>query len=573
MEQTLSLSTLRHTAAHVLAQAVTQLYPGAKLAIGPSIDSGFYYDFDVQPPFTPEDLPKIEKQMKHIIKQNLPLEQFTLNHSEALEYVDKQSAPFKRELIVDLAATGEGSFGFYKQGDFVDLCAGPHAPRTGAVKAFKLTGTAGAYWRGDEKRPMLSRIYGTAFFSREELDAHLAQIEEAKKRDHRKIGRDMKLFAFSDEGPGFPFYLPNGVVLKNRLLDWWRKIHRKYGYSEIQTPIMLSGELWHKSGHYDNYRDNMYNSVIDEREYFVKPMNCPGGMLVYGQEMRSYRDFPLRMAELGIIHRAEKSGTLHGIMRARMFTQDDAHIYMTPDQLKDEIITTIKLFEEVYAAFDLADFSFELSTRPENAIGTAEQWEAATNALREALDTLGRPYTINEGDGAFYGPKIDFHIRDCMGRSWQCGTIQCDMQLPERFDLTYVGPDGAKHRPVMIHRTCFGSVDRFLGVLTEHTAGWFPFWLTPIQFTIIPISERHHSYALSVLAQLEAAGLRATCDTRSEKMGFKIREASLSKIPILLIIGDAEMEADSVAVRQRGEDLGIQKISQAIPQWQAHSEI
>jgi len=570
MMQEYEISTLRHTAAHIMAQAVKRLYPDVKLAIGPSIADGFYYDFQTPTPFTPQDIEAIEKEMKKIIKENLPLEHFTLDKDEAFAYVDKQGEPFKRELLEDLTEAAS----FYKQGDFVDLCAGPHMPRTGAVKAYKLTSVAGAYWRGDEKRPMLSRIYGTAFFTKDELATHLERIEEAKKRDHRKIGKEMKLFAMMEEGPGFPFYLPKGLTLKNTLIEYWRKVHKKYGYQEISTPIMLNSELWKRSGHYDNYRDNMYGSEIDDKEFFIKPMNCPGGMLVYGQELHSYKDFPLRMAELGIIHRNELSGTLHGLMRARLFTQDDAHIYMMEDQLKDEAINTIRLFEEVYAAFGLGDFSFELSTRPEVSIGTAEEWERATEHLRLALEEMGRPYQINEGDGAFYGPKIDFHIKDCLGRSWQCGTIQCDMQMPERFDLTYVGSDGAKHRPAMIHRTCFGSIERFIGVLTEHCAGWFPFWLTPVQIIVLPITERHHDAARKIFEEINSAGLRVEFDNRNEKIGYKIREAQLQKIPVMLVIGDKEIEENKVSVRSRENgDEGQQDLSTLNAKWKADSAL
>jgi len=447
-------------------------------------------------------------------------------------------------------------------------------PKTGAVKAFKLQSVAGAYWRGDETKPVLSRIYGTAFFTKDELAAYLERIEEAKKRDHRKLGKEMKLFALMEEGPGFPFYLPKGVVLKNKLIDFWRKIHKKYGYQEISTPIMLTADLWKRSGHYDHYRENMYGTVIDEKEFFIKPMNCPGGMLAYNLELHSYKEFPLRVAELGLIHRHEKSGTMHGLARVRMFTQDDAHIYMTEEQLKDETIRTILLFEEVYAAFEMHEFHFELSTRPENSIGTAEEWERATGHLQAALDELGRPYVINEGDGAFYGPKIDFHIKDSIGRSWQCGTIQCDMQMPERFDLTYVGPDGAKHRPVMIHRTCLGTIERFIAVLTEHCAGWFPFWLTPVQIMVLPISERHHEAAQKVYQQIDDAGLRVEFDTRNEKIGFKIREAQLQKIPVMLIIGDKEVEEGKVSVRSHANgDEGQQDLAVLIEKWKAESAI
>jgi len=562
------INALRHTAAHILAQAVKRLFPETKLAIGPSIEDGFYYDFLTKTPFTTDDLKVIEKEMKKIVKEGLLLEHFTLSRDEAFEYVNKLDEPFKIELLEGL--TEEASF--YKQGDFIDLCAGPHVPKTSAVKVFKLTSVAGAFWRGDSNRPVLSRIYGTAFFTKDELVAYLERIEEAKKRDHRKLGKEMKLFSFMEEGPGFPFYLPKGLILKNRLIEYWRKIHKKYGYQEISTPIMLNGELWQRSGHYDNYKENMYGSEIDDREFFIKPMNCPGSMLVYGQELHSYKDFPLRVAELGIIHRHENSGAMHGLMRARMFTQDDAHIYMMEEQLKDEAILTIKLFEEVYAAFGLNDFKFELSTRPENSIGTAEEWEKATSHLKAALDELGREYVINEGDGAFYGPKIDFHIKDSLGRSWQCGTIQCDMQMPERFDLNYIGADGAKHRPAMIHRTCFGSIERFLGVLTEHTAGWFPFWLTPVQIIVLPISEKHHEGAKKVFDELEAAGLRAEFDNRNEKIGFKIREAQLQKIPVMLVVGDKEIEENKVSVRSRENgDEGQKDLSEMIKKWKDES--
>ena len=562
------INALRHTAAHILAQAVKRLFPETKLAIGPSIEDGFYYDFLTKTPFTTDDLKVIEKEMKKIVKEGLLLEHFTLSRDEAFEYVNKLDEPFKIELLEGL--TEEASF--YKQGDFIDLCAGPHVPKTSAVKVFKLTSVAGAFWRGDSNRPVLSRIYGTAFFTKDELVAYLERIEEAKKRDHRKLGKEMKLFSFMEEGPGFPFYLPKGLILKNRLIEYWRKIHKKYGYQEISTPIMLNGELWQRSGHYDNYKENMYGSEIDDREFFIKPMNCPGSMLVYGQELHSYKDFPLRVAELGIIHRHENSGAMHGLMRARMFTQDDAHIYMMEEQLKDEAILTIKLFEEVYAAFGLNDFKFELSTRPENSIGTAEEWEKATSHLKAALDELGREYVINEGDGAFYGSKIDFHIKDSLGRSWQCGTIQCDMQMPERFDLNYIGADGAKHRPAMIHRTCFGSIERFLGVLTEHTAGWFPFWLTPVQIIVLPISEKHHEGAKKVFDELEAAGLRAEFDNRNEKIGFKIREAQLQKIPVMLVVGDKEIEENKVSVRSRENgDEGQKDLSEMIKKWKDES--
>ncbi|MCL2372198.1 MAG: threonine--tRNA ligase [Defluviitaleaceae bacterium] len=567
--QEYDISTLRHTVAHIMAQAVQRLYPGTKLAIGPSIEDGFYYDFETARPLTPEDLPLIEKEMKKIIKENLPLEHFTLGRDEAFELVDKQGEPYKRELLEGL----EEEASFYKQGDFVDLCAGPHIEKTGRVKAFKLTSVAGAYWRGDEKNKMLTRIYGTAFFTKDELAQHLERIEEAKKRDHRKLGREMKLFAIMEEGPGFPFFLPKGVVLRNRLIEYWRKVHKKYGYQEISTPAMLIGDLWERSGHAENYRENMYSSIIDEQEYFVKPMNCPGGMLVYEMDLHSYKEFPLRLAELGNVHRHEKSGTMHGLTRVRAFTQDDAHIYMTIEQVKDEIKQIIRLYEEVYAAFDIAEYSFELSTRPDNSIGSDEAWEKATVALREALEEMNIEYRLNEGDGAFYGPKIDFHIKDCMGRSFQCGTIQCDMNLPERFDLSYVGADGAKHRPVMVHRTCFGSIERFIAILTEHCAGWYPFWLTPVQVMVIPIAERHQEAAQKVHAQLGAAGLRAEIDLRNEKMGYKIREAQLQKIPVMLMLGDKEIEENKVSVRtQQNGDEGQQDLAALIEKLTAESD-
>jgi len=563
------LNTLRHTAAHVMAQAVKRLFPDVRLAIGPSIEDGFYYDFETKTPFTTEDLKAIEKEMKKIIKENFTIERFTMSRADALAQAGDE--PYKRELIENLPDGEEASF--YKQGEFTDLCAGPHLPRTRDVKAFKLLSTAGAYWRGDEKNAMLSRIYGTAFFSKDDLAEYLTRIEEAKKRDHRKLGKEMKLFAFLDEGPGFPFYLPKGVVLKNRLIEYWRKVHKRYGYQEITTPIMLNAELWQRSGHYEKYRDNMYATSLDNVDYFVKPMNCPGGMLLYNLDLHSYKEFPMRIAELGIIHRAEKSGALHGLARARLFTQDDAHIYMTIDQLKDEIKNVITLYEEVYEKFGLDDFKFELSTRPENSIGTAEDWELATGYLQAALDELGREYRINEGDGAFYGPKIDFHIKDSMGRSFQCGTIQCDMQMPERFDLTYVGADGGKHRPVMIHRACFGSIERFIAILTEHCAGWYPFWLTPVQIMVIPIAERHAEAAQKILAQLDAAGLRAEADLRNEKMGLKIREAQLAKVPVMFILGDKEIEENQVSVRIRGEDEGSQDLTAVIEKLRKESEI
>jgi len=543
------LHALRHTASHVLAQAVKRLYPAVTLAIGPAIADGFYYDFDTPTPFTPEDVDKIEKEMKKIVKQNLPVEHFMLTPAEALEKLSDE--PYKLELLEGL----EEEPSFYQQGDFVDLCAGPHMESTGKVKAFKLLSTAGAYWRGDEKNKMLSRIYGTAFFTKDELKAHLYRLEEAKKRDHRRLGREMGLFALMEEGPGFPFFLPNGVVLRNTLLEFWRKLHKKEGYQEISTPMMLNGELWQRSGHAENYIENMYASEIDNAQYFIKPMNCPGGMLVYGLDLHSYRDLPLRVAELGHVHRHEKSGTMHGLMRVRCFTQDDAHIYMTEEQIKSEVLGVINLVESVYTLFGFK-FSLELSTRPEKSIGTDAQWETATESLRQALEEKGLPYQINEGDGAFYGPKIDFHLEDSLGRTWQCCTIQLDMSLPERFDLTYVGADGAKHRPVMIHRTVLGSIERFIGILIEHYAGWFPVWLAPVQAIVLPISEKHHQAAKSIFELLEKNNIRVKVDLRAEKIGYKIREAQGQRIPYKLVIGDKEVEEGTVSVRCRedGQD-------------------
>jgi threonyl-tRNA synthetase len=560
------LSTLRHTAAHIMAQAVLRLFPGTRLAIGPAIADGFYYDFETATPFTAADLVTIEREMKKIVKENLEIKRYILSPDEAKNRMKNE--PYKLELLEGL----ESEPSFYKQGEFTDLCAGPHMPKTGAVKVFKLLSVAGAYWRGDGKNAMLSRIYGTAFFTREELDEHLRRLEEAKKRDHRKLGREMKLFALMDEGPGFPFMLPKGVILKNNLLEYWRKIHRREGYQEINTPIMLSADLWHRSGHWDNYRENMYGSVIDDTEFQLKPMNCPGGMLIYNMDLHSYREFPLRVAEIGLNHRHELSGTLHGLMRVRCFWQDDAHIYMTEEQITQEIKNVINIFNEVYAAFDLK-YHMELSTRPEKSIGTAEDWERATGALRLALDEIGADYRINEGDGAFYGPKIDFHLKDSLGRTWQCGTIQLDMQMPERFDLTYVGADGAKHRPVMIHRTCFGSIERFLGILIEHTAGWFPFWLAPVQVIVLPISEKHHEAAQAVYRRVYDAGIRVETDLRMEKIGYKIREAQLQRIPIMLILGDKEVEENTVAVRSRENgDEGPQDLDELLVKWKRQGD-
>ena len=544
--------TLRHTASHVLAQAVKHLRPEAKLAIGPAIENGFYYDFDVDEPFTPEFLAQVEKEMQKLIKLNERVERFELPRAEALELMKDE--PYKVELINDLPE-GE-TISFYRQGDFTDLCAGPHLPSTGRIKAVKLTSIAGAYWRGSEKNKMLQRIYGTAFTNREELDAYLARIEEAKKRDHRKLGRQLDLFDIREEGPGFPFFYPKGMVLRNQLEDYWREIHRKHGYEEIKTPIMLNRSLWERSGHWDHYQENMYTTKIDDVDFAIKPMNCPGGILVYERKKWSYRDLPIRSGELGLVHRHELSGALHGLMRVRCFTQDDAHIFMTPDQIRDEIKGVYQLIDEVYKVFGF-EYHVELSTRPEDSIGTDEMWELATDGLRGALDDLGVKYVVNEGDGAFYGPKIDFHLTDCLGRTWQCGTIQLDMNLPERFDLTYTGPDGQEHRPVMIHRVVFGSIERFIGILTEHFAGAFPLWLAPVQVRLMTITDRADEAAKAVQAKLEDAGIRTEIDLRNEKIGFKIREAQVQKIPYMLVLGDKEAENGVVAVRKRGEgDIG-----------------
>ncbi|HIS01628.1 MAG TPA: threonine--tRNA ligase [Candidatus Excrementavichristensenella intestinipullorum] len=546
--------TLRHTASHVLAQAVLHLNPKAKLAIGPAIENGFYYDFDVEEPFTPEFLAQVEKEMARIIKRNERLERFELPRAEALAFCEKAGQPYKVELIQDLPQ--DAVISFYRQGDFTDLCAGPHLPSTGKVKAFKLTSIAGAYWRGDEHNKMLQRIYGTAFFDKESLDAYLQRLEEAKKRDHRRLGRELDLFAIFDEGPGFPFFFPKGMVLRNLLEDYWRQIHREHGYEEIKTPIILSRALWERSGHWDHYKNNMYTTRIDDQDFAIKPMNCPGGILVYKRKPWSYRDLPCRSGELGLVHRHELSGALHGLMRVRCFTQDDAHIFMTPEQIKDEIKGVYNLIDQVYSVFGFK-YHVELSTRPENSIGTDEMWAQATDGLQGALDELGVNYVVNEGDGAFYGPKIDFHLEDSIGRTWQCGTIQLDMNLPERFDLTYTGPDGEKHRPVMIHRVVFGSIERFIGILTEHFAGAFPLWLSPVQARIMTITNRADQAALALQKQLEAAGLRNEIDLRNEKIGFKIREAQVQKVPYMLVLGDKEAESGMVSVRSRkAGDLG-----------------
>ncbi len=543
------LSALRHSASHVMAQAVKRLYPSAKLAIGPSIADGFYYDIDFAAPISSEDLEKIEAEMKKIIKEALPIERFTLPREEALALMREKEEPYKVELIEDLPEGEEISF--YKQGEFTDLCAGPHLMSTKDIgKAYKLTSLAGAYWRGDEHNKMLTRIYATAFAKKEELENYLTMLEEAKKRDHRKLGRELGLFMMHEAGPGFPFFLPKGMVLKNTLLDYWREIHKKAGYVEIATPIILNRSLWETSGHWDHYKANMYTTQIDEQDYAVKPMNCPGGILVYASELRSYRDLPLRIGELGLVHRHEKSGQLHGLMRVRCFTQDDAHIFMTPEQIKEEIKGVAKLIDEVYSLFGF-EYHVELSTRPEDSMGSDEDWEMATAGLRDALDELGLPYVVNEGDGAFYGPKIDFHLVDAIGRTWQCGTIQLDFQLPQRFELEYNGADGEKHRPIMIHRVAFGSIERFIGILIEHFAGAFPTWLAPVQVRVLAISDKYTEYAERVTKQLAEAGLRAEMDRRSEKIGYKIREAQTQKIPYMLVVGQKEEEGNCVAVRSR----------------------
>ena len=538
----------RHTASHILAQAVKRLYPEAKIAIGPAIADGFYYDFDREKAFTQEELEALEVEMKKIAKEDIPIERFELPRAEAIKYMEEREEPYKVELIQDLPE--DAVISFYKQGDFTDLCAGPHLMSTKTVKAIKLTSVAGAYCRGSEKNKMLSRIYGTAYPKASELDAYLTMMEEAKKRDHRKLGKELKLFALLDEGPGFPFFLPKGMVLKNTLLDYWREIHKKAGYVEISTPIILNRELWYRSGHWEHYKDNMYTTVIDGEDYAVKPMNCPGGMLVYKQDMHSYRDLPMRVAEIGLVHRHEKSGALHGLMRVRCFNQDDAHIFMTEEQIKDEISGVISLIDGVYKLFGFK-YHIELSTRPEDSMGSDEAWEIATAGLQNALDENGINYTINEGDGAFYGPKIDFHLEDSIGRTWQCGTIQLDMQMPERFELEYTAADGTKKRPVMIHRVCFGSIERFIGILIEHFAGQFPVWLSPVQVKVLPISEKFADYAKSVEDALDAAGIRVETDNRAEKIGYKIREARNERVPYIIVVGEKDQEANMVSLRSR----------------------
>lgn len=551
-----------HSSSHIMAQAVKRLFPDVKLAIGPAIDEGFYYDFDREESFTPEDLEKIEKEMQKIVSEDYYFQRIVVSKEEALENMKQKGEQYKVELIEGLSE--DEKISFYKQGEFVDLCAGPHIPSTGKIKAFKLTSLAGAYWRGDEHNKMLQRIYGISFPKKSMLDEYLTRIEEAKKRDHRKLGKELGLFSIHEEGPGFPFFHPKGMVLWNILTDFWRKEHKKRGYLEIKTPIILNEELWRRSGHWDHYKDNMYFTVIDEENYAVKPMNCPGGMIIYNNEVHSYRELPLRLGELGLVHRHELSGVLHGLMRVRSFTQDDAHIFMTQNQIEQEIIGVIDLVDYVYNIFGF-EYNVELSTRPEDSMGSDELWEAATNSLRLALEKKGLPYKINEGDGAFYGPKIDFHLKDSIGRTWQCGTIQLDFQMPERFDLIYIGPDGEKHRPVMIHRVIFGSIERFIGILIEHYAGAFPLWLAPVQARVLPISERHHDYAKQIKARLDEAGIRVELDERNEKIGYKIREAQVQKIPYMLIVGDKEQNESTVSVRTREKgDIGSKPLSEFI---------
>ena len=543
--------TLRHTASHILAQAVKRLWPEAKLAIGPAIDKGFYYDIDMEHTLTPEDLGKIEKEMSRIVKENLPITKSVMSRQEAIEFFKSKNEDYKVELIEDLPE--DAVISCYAQGDFIDLCAGPHVASTGKVKAFKLQSIAGAYWRGDEKNKMLQRIYGTAFEKKEELDAYLHMLEEAAKRDHRKLGKELGLFVIKEEGPGFPFFLPKGMALRNELENFWREVHHDFEYDEIRTPIILNKHLWETSGHWFHYRENMYTTIIDDEEYAIKPMNCPGGILVYQNEMHSYRDFPLRYAELGLVHRHELSGALHGLFRVRAFTQDDAHVFMLPDQMQSELMKVIELFDRIYSQFGLK-YHVELSTKPDNAMGDDAIWEAATEALRNAIEAKGIPYVINPGDGAFYGPKLDYHIEDSLGRTWQCGTIQLDMNLPERFQIDYVGEDGQKHRPIMIHRACFGSMERFIGILTEHYAGAFPTWMAPVQVKILPISEKHVEYAKELAKQMHRDYVRVEVDDRSEKIGYKIRQAQMAKVPYMLVVGDKEVEEGTVNVRKHGGD-------------------
>ena len=543
--------TLRHTASHILAQAVKRLWPEAKLAIGPAIDKGFYYDIDMEHTLTPEDLGKIEKEMSRIVKENLSITKSVMPRQEAIEFFKAKNEDYKVELIQDLPE--DAVISCYSQGDFIDLCAGPHVASTGKVKAFKLQSIAGAYWRGDEKNKMLQRIYGTAFEKKEELDAYLHMLEEAAKRDHRKLGKELGLFVIKEEGPGFPFFLPKGMALRNELENFWREVHHDFEYDEIRTPIILNKQLWETSGHWEHYRENMYTTIIDDEEYAIKPMNCPGGILVYQNEMHSYRDLPLRYAELGLVHRHELSGALHGLFRVRAFTQDDAHVFMLPEQMQSELMKVIELFDRIYSQFGLK-YHVELSTKPDNAMGDDAIWEAATEALRNAIEAKGIDYVINPGDGAFYGPKLDYHIEDSLGRTWQCGTIQLDMNLPERFQIEYVGEDGQKHRPIMIHRACFGSMERFIGILTEHYAGAFPTWMAPVQVKILPISEKHVEYAKELAKQMHRDYVRVEVDDRSEKIGYKIRQAQMAKVPYMLVVGDKEVEEGAVNVRKHGGD-------------------
>ena len=559
------LQVLRHTASHILAQAVQRLYPGTKLAIGPAIDDGFYYDFDKEGGFAPEDLEKIEAEMKKIVKENLKVETFTKPRAEAIDYLRSKGEDYKVQLVEDLPE--DAVISFYNQGEFTDLCAGPHVLYTKAVKAFKLLSLAGAYWRGDEKNKMLSRIYGTAFETKEALDAHLTMLEEAKKRDHRRLGKELGLFAIMEEGPGFPFFLPKGMTLKNTLIDYWRELHQRENYKEISTPMIMNQSLWLQSGHWDHYKDNMYTTVIDDDIFCIKPMNCPGSILVYKVDTHSYKELPIRLGELGLVHRHERSGTLHGLMRVRCFTQDDAHIYMTEDQITDEIKGVVRLIDEVYTKFGFK-YHVELSTRPEDSMGSDEDWERATNGLIAALEASNLPYIVNEGDGAFYGPKIDFHLEDSIGRTWQCGTIQLDFQMPQRFDITYVGADGEKHRRVMAHRVVFGSIERFIGILIEHYAGRFPTWLAPVQVKVLSVSEKSFQYAADVAAKLKAAGIRMELDKRDAKIGYKTRKAKLEKVPYMLVLGEKESEDGTiVAVRSRDKgDLGALKLDDFIAQ-------
>ena len=538
----------RHTASHILAQALKRLYPNVKLAIGPSVDDGFYYDVDSEEPLSADDFPAIEAEMKKIVKENLALERYELPREEAIRFFEEKGEPYKVELIRDLPE--DAVISLYRQGEFTDLCAGPHLMSTKAVKAVKLMKIAGAYWRGSEKNKMLTRIYGTAYPKSSDLEAYLTMLEEAKKRDHRKLGKELELFLFAEEGPGFPFFLPKGMVLKNTLMQYWREIHEREGYVEISTPIMLNRRLWETSGHWEHYKENMYTTVIDGEDFAVKPMNCPGGMLVYKSQPHSYRELPLRIAEVGLVHRHEKSGALHGLMRVRCFNQDDAHIFMTPEQIRDEIKGVVRLIDEVYQLFGFKYF-IELSTRPEDSMGSDEDWELATEGLRKALEDMQMDYTVNEGDGAFYGPKIDFHLVDAIGRTWQCGTIQLDFQLPQRFEAEYIGADGEMHRPIMIHRVCFGSIERFVGILTEHFAGKFPTWLSPVQVKILPISDKHIEYGAQVMARLKEAGIRCELDERPEKIGYKIREARNERVPYMLVVGQKEEENGLVSVRSR----------------------